>query len=64
MATSAEILNAVKIVREAASDPVVGSVKEFLDGLENSQAAPVVAPTVAASTTPNEVRVVDVKETR
>ena len=51
MATKDEIIAAVKIVRDFAGNPDSGIVAQLLNDLEASAPA-------------NEVRVVDVKETR
>lgn len=51
MATKAEILAAVAIVREFAGNPDVGVIADLLRDLE-------------ASTTAKEVRIVETKETR
>lgn len=59
MATKDEILAAVKIVDDFAGNPTVGAVAELLRDLTDSATV-----TVKTSTPANEVRVVDVKETR
>ena len=56
MASKDEVLSAVQIVREFAGNPSVGVVAELLKDLEDSVTKKV--------STPAEVRVVDVKETR
>lgn len=51
MATKEEIATAIKVIKEAASDPSVGAIKELIDLIESSGAT-------------KEVRVTEIKETR
>jgi len=52
MATESDINIAITVIKEVAGDPTVGAIKELIDLLETSAAAP------------KEVRVVEPKEKR